>query len=34
MVKNILTQAGFVEDETFKETRFIKPPKVTHAIFF
>jgi hypothetical protein len=33
MVKNILTKAGVVENETFKETRFIKPPKTTYAVF-
>lgn len=33
MVKYILTEAGFVEDETFKETRFLKPPKTTYAVF-
>ena len=34
MVKQVLTKAGFVEDETFKETRFLKPPKTTYAIYF
>jgi hypothetical protein len=33
MVKEILTEAGFVENKTFKETRFIKPPKTTYAIY-
>lgn len=33
MVKHILTNAGFVEGETFKETRFLKPPKTTYAIY-
>lgn len=33
MVKQILTQAGFVEGETFKETRFLKPLKSTYAIY-
>lgn len=33
MVKQILTSAGFVEGKTFKETRFIKPPKSTYAIY-
>jgi hypothetical protein len=33
MVKTILTGAGFVEGETFKETRFLKPPKTTYAVF-
>lgn len=34
MVKKILTDAGFVEGETFKETRFLKPPKTSYAVFF
>ena len=33
MVKRVLTGAGFVEDKTFKETRFLKPPKTTYAVF-
>ena len=33
MVKRVLTGAGFVEDKTFRETRFIKPPKTTYAVF-
>ena len=33
MFKTILTLAGFVEGETFKETRFITPPKSTYAIY-
>lgn len=33
MVKQILTDAGFVEGKTFKETRFLKPPKSNYAIF-
>lgn len=33
MVKKILTVAGFVEGETFKETRFISPPKTTYAVY-
>lgn len=27
MIKSILTKAGFIENETFKETRFLIPPK-------
>lgn len=34
MIKSILTKAGFVEGETFKETRFLKPPKVTYCVYF
>ena len=33
MVKKILTDAGFVEGITFKETRFLKPPKTTYAVY-
>ena len=33
MVKEILTLAGFVEGETFKETRFLKAPKSTYAVY-
>lgn len=33
MVNKVLTGAGFVENETFKETRFLKPPKTTYAIY-
>lgn len=33
MVKEILTNAGFIEGKTFKETRFITPPKTTYAIY-
>ena len=33
MVKKILTGAGFVEGKTFKETRFLKPPTTTYAVY-
>lgn len=33
MVKEILTAAGFVENETFRETRFLTPPGGTYAIY-
>ena len=33
MIKKILTDSGFIEGKTFKETRFIKPPKETYAIY-
>ena len=33
MVKQVLTRAGFVEGETFKETRFLVPPKSTYAVY-
>lgn len=33
MVKTILTETGFVENETFKETQFINPPDTTYAVF-
>ena len=34
MVKKVLTGAGFEEGKTFKETRFLKPPKTTYAVYF
>lgn len=33
MVKEILTEAGFVKGKTFKETRFLKPPKETYSVY-
>lgn len=33
MVKRVLTGAGFEEGKTFKETRFLKPPKTTYAVY-
>lgn len=33
MVRKILTDAGFIEGETFKEVRFITPPKSTYCIY-
>ena len=33
MVNKILTGAGFVLNETYKETRFLKPPRETYAIY-
>ena len=33
MVKRVLTGAGFVENETFRETRFVKPPRTTYAVY-
>lgn len=33
MVKQILTEAGFIEGKTFKECRFITPPKSTYVIY-
>ena len=33
MVKRILSGAGFVENETFRETRFLKPPRSTYAVY-
>lgn len=33
MVKTILTGAGFVENKTFKETKFLKPPRETYAVY-
>lgn len=34
MVKRILTAAGLVENQTFRECRFLKPPKTSYAVFF
>lgn len=33
MVKSILTGAGFIQGKTFKETRFLKPPKTSYCIY-
>lgn len=33
MVKRVLVAAGFVEEETFKETQFLNPPHTTYAVF-
>jgi hypothetical protein len=33
MVKQVLTNAGFVEGKTFRESRFLKPPKSTYAVY-
>lgn len=33
MVKQILIDAGFIENKTFRETRFVTPPKSTYAIY-
>ena len=33
MVHKVLTGAGFVHNKTYRETRFLKPPKVTYAVF-
>ena len=33
MIKDILNRAGFVEGKTYKETRFIKPPKETYVVY-
>lgn len=33
MVNKILTGAGFVLNETYKETRFLKAPTSTYAIY-
>ena len=33
MVKKILTESGFIDGETFKETRFLSPPKTTYAVY-
>lgn len=33
MVKDILAAAGFVENQTFREIRFLKSPRVTFAVY-
>lgn len=33
MVKEILTNAGFEEDVTFRETRFVKPPRQSYVVY-
>lgn len=33
MVRQILTDAGFVEGKTFKECRFLTPPRETYAVY-
>ena len=33
MVNRILSDAGFVLNETYRETRFLKPPKKTYAVY-
>lgn len=33
MIKDILTRAGLIEGETFKETRFLKPPRTSYAVY-
>lgn len=33
MVNKILTGAGFVLNKTYRETRFLKPPSSTYAVY-
>lgn len=33
MVKQILKEAGFIQNETFRELRFLRPPKTTYAVW-
>lgn len=33
MVNKILCHANFILNKTYKETRFLKPPKETYAVF-
>ena len=33
MVDKLLTGAGFVLNKTYKETRFLKPPQTTYAVY-
>lgn len=34
MIKKILEKSGFVYGKTYKETRFLKPPQSTYAVYF
>lgn len=34
MIKKILTDAGLVENETFREARFPSPPSKSYAVYF
>ena len=33
MVKTVLENAGFIEGKTYKESRFLNPPKSTYAVY-
>lgn len=33
MIDQILTDAGFVLNKTYRETRFIRPPKETYVVY-
>lgn len=33
MIKKILTAAGFIENETFRRSRFLSPPAGTYAVY-
>ena len=33
MVEKILTEAGFIRDETYAENQFNSPPRTTYAVF-
>ena len=33
MVKRVLSTTRYEEGKTFKETRFLKPPKTTYAVY-
>ncbi len=33
MIKKLLTAAGFIENETFRRTRFLSPPAGTYAVY-
>lgn len=34
MIKKILEKSGFIYGKSFKETRFLKPPQTTYAVYF
>ena len=33
MVNKILELSGFIRNKTYKQTRFIKPPNTTYAVY-
>lgn len=33
MVDRVLTGAGFIKNKTYKETKFVKAPKSTYAVY-
>lgn len=33
MIDQILTEAGFILNQTYRETRFVKPPQQTYIVY-